>query len=51
MSRNNLTYSVGPLPVSPFLMRKNGAGFMSILDIPAIMNLSILSKAVIGADK
>ena len=51
MSRNNLTYSVGHLPVNPFLMRKNGAGFMRILDIPVIMNLFILSKAVIGADK
>ena len=51
MSRNILTYCVGRLPVNPFLMRKNGAGFMSILDIPVIMNLSILSKAVIGADK
>ena len=51
MSGSNLTYSVGRLLVNPFLMMKNGAGFMSILDIPAIMNLSILSKAVIGADK
>ena len=51
MSRNSSTYSVGRLPVNPFLMSKNGVGFMSISDIPVIMNLSILSKAVIGADK
>ena len=51
MSRNSSTYSVGRLPVNPFLMMTNGVGFMSISDIPVIMNLSILSKAVIGADK
>ena len=51
MSRNNSTYSVGRLLANPFLMRKNGAGFMSISDIPVIMNLSILSKAVIEAVK
>ena len=51
MSRNNLTYSVGRLLVNLFLMLRNGVGFMSISGIPVIMNLSILSKAVIGADK
>ena len=47
MSRNNLTYSVGRLPVNPFLIMRNGVGFTSILDIPAIMNSSILNKALI----
>ena len=51
MSRNNSTYSVGRLLVNPFLMMKNGVGFTSISDIRAIMNLSILSKAVIGVVK
>jgi hypothetical protein len=37
--------------VNLFLMRKNGVGFMSISGIPVIMNLSILSKAVIGTVK
>ena len=46
MSRNSSTYSVGRLLVNPFLMMTNGVGFMSISDIPVIMNLSILNKTV-----
>ena len=51
MSRNNLTCNVGRLPVNLFLITKNGVGSMTISDIPVIMNSSILSRAVIGADK
>ena len=51
MNKSSLTCSVGHLHVNPFLILRNGPGFMSTSDIQAIMNLSILSKIAIEKTK